>query len=392
MAKSNTIFIIDPIAFGGGSKNATVSLLKQLPAGQFQFRVLTNDPESWPLPDCEHIPLWRPRWLPGGPHGLGYLMRHLLTAAAGLKVCLKYGQPALLLGASGPGVDFSLFLIKKLTGWPVLQLIHGPVGHSRLLGRSLSAADRVCFLESCQESLTAALHKAGYRFAPSRVKFLSFTNGLCAEQWPSACQYERPRLLWAASLLKWKGLDLLIESLESLPVQHRPETEICYLTPRQTQLSVSEAGHPVARVHWHENPFNLDAIRSRSNLFVSTSVQEPFGLSILEAMAAGHCVVIPSDGAYWDSVLMDGIHCIKYPPGDCDALAHTLLWLSQDMTTIQRIGTRARQLAENYSAETCYQPVVKAITELCAPTATDIPPKLPLFQRVKERIRGVRHG
>lgn len=392
MAKSNTLFIIDPIAFGGGSKNATVSLLKQLPAGQFHIRVLTNDPESWPLPDCEHLPLWRPQWLPEGNHGLGYLIRHLLTAATGLKACLKHGRPALLLGASGPGVDFSLFLLKKLTGWPLLQLVHGPVGHSRMLGRSLAAADKVCFLDSCQDSITAALRKAGYRFTPAKARFQSFINGLCPDQWPGACQYEQPRLLWAASLLKWKGLDRLLLALESLPVEHRPDSEICYLRPRQTQLPVSEAGQPIARIHWHENPINFDAIRARCNLFISTSVREPFGLSVLEAMAAGHCVVIPADGAYWDSVLMDGVHCIKYPPGDHDALASTILWLSRDMKSIQRIGTRARQLAENYRAETCYRPVVDVITELCSPPAADVSVRLPFIQRVKARIGGARHG
>ncbi|MBF4438182.1 glycosyltransferase, partial [Vibrio anguillarum] len=59
-------------------------------------------------------------------------------------------------------------------------------------------------------------------------------------------------------------------------------------------------------------------------LFVSTSQQEPFGLSILEALAAGMCVIIPEDNAYWDSLLTHELNCLKYAANDVSSLAETL--------------------------------------------------------------------
>ena len=74
------------------------------------------------------------------------------------------------------------------------------------------------------------------------------------------------------------------------------------------------------KANWAFDPPNLDELRRQRSIFVSTSEREPFGLSILEAMTAGLCPVIPAEGAYWDQHLTDGEHCLKYTLGDADSL------------------------------------------------------------------------
>jgi glycosyltransferase involved in cell wall biosynthesis len=112
-------------------------------------------------------------------------------------------------------------------------------------------------------------------------------------------------------------------------------------------------------VRWYESPDRLDRLRAESDIFVSTSSHEPFGLSILEAMAAGLCVIIPADGAYWDQQLKDGIDCVKYRPGDALDLAEKIMVTREDPNRVERIGDSARRLASNYCAEWLYAPIAE---------------------------------
>ena len=156
------------------------------------------------------------------------------------------------------------------------------------------------------------------------------------------------KVLWAASLLKWKGLDFFVQSMQAMPEKDRLSTDICYIRPRTTDQPTSNAPIKLNKLQWHEQPQQLDAIRANCNIFVSTSTNEPFGLSILEAMAAGHCVVIPSDHSYWDQVLSHGINCIKYRANNQTDLINELSKLKGDVEKIKRIGGNAQQVANNY--------------------------------------------
>ncbi|WP_413701783.1 glycosyltransferase [Psychromonas sp. KJ10-10] len=160
----------------------------------------------------------------------------------------------------------------------------------------------------------------------------------------------KPWFFGHASLLKWKGLETLLTVLSNMPVQQRPKSHICYIQPKQTQLPVSSLNEGLAKVNYYPSPKNLDQIRASANIFVSTSHQEPFGLSILEALAAGQCVLIPSDGAYWDNTLVDDINCIKYHAGDVQDLQDKLTLLCADIDRVTRIGQQGMKIASGYRA------------------------------------------
>jgi len=166
-------------------------------------------------------------------------------------------------------------------------------------------------------------------------------------------------------------LDTLLEALAGIPVEMRPETHLCYIRPRNTRLPVTDAPVPVERVSWHEDPEALDTIRASASLFVSTSRGEPFGLSILEALAAGHCVLIPADGAYWDGVLEDGINCIKYAPADANDLARKILNIAGNMKLAARIGENAAKLALGYRASLKYAVIRQSLQTGLSVSARD---------------------
>lgn len=358
MNSKRHLLVIDPTAFTGGSKIATENMLHLLDCKRMRITVLTTDRDSWHWSQLKRVRLFEPKWLSQQEQGIPYLLRHMVIALNLLLTRLRFGRFDIAVGASGPGIDLALYLLKPILGFRLVQLIHGPVAPSRTIGRCLLAADEVHYLKSARTSLLSALSRL--TATPHKLTtphFQVMQNGLPEHAWPSRCQTERPIIFWAASLLKWKGLETLLDALKHLETTARPETHICYIRPKEIPLPVSDAPVVIDAVHWHENPRHLDEIRASSNIFVSTSRNEPFGLSILEAMAAGHCVLIPADDAYWDRTLKNGIDCIKYTPGDAMDLAGKLRSISSDMERVRTLGAAAARMARDYRAQTRYAPI-----------------------------------
>lgn len=358
------IVILDPIPFAGGSKVSTHHILSLLEEKPVKISILTADPASWSSVTASITPLRMPRSLAKTEQGVPYFFRHLIIAIQLLWLRMLIGRIDAALAASGPGVDLGLYLARFVLGFRLIQMVHGPVALSRTIGRCLLCAQAVYYLDTTAESLNHALQAAGAQGDVSTYPHCQvFRNGLPQRNWPSRCQYDYAVLFWAASLLKWKGLDTLTHALTSLPPAQRPKTHVCFIRPRHSNLAVSQAPQSISKVFWHETPENLNAIRARSNIFVSTSTREPFGLSILEAMAAGMCVIIPRDGAYWDTQLTDGVDCLKYAPGDTEDLARTLVKAQTNMGALQALGEAALQIASQYRAEHCFAAICDALTK-----------------------------
>jgi len=349
------LLVIDPTAYAGGSKIATRNILNLLNKDDIRITILASEKHSWDSPEFNYINLFQFNWLAKKDQGIAFFLRHIVIVINILLIRFRTGKIDIALGASGPGVDLAIYLTKRLFNYKTIQLIHGPVACSRTIGRCLKIADEVHYLKSSENTLLSSLSRVTetkHNIIPDN--FYVMNNGLPEHLWPSECNYKKPVLFWAASLLKWKGIDTLINAIQSITPQLRPETHICYIKPKATSLPVSNAPIEIENVYWYETPGNLDELRSCANIFVSTSQNEPFGLSILESMAAGHCVLIPEDGSYWDNILEDNISCIKYLPGDATDLAYKLTTLSNDIDRIKSLGLAARKIASSYRSETQY--------------------------------------
>lgn len=364
MAHKVHLVVIDPIPFNGGSKIASETILGQLDQEKIRISVLTADKSAWKDPLISKVHFYEAAWLTDKEQGLVYFLRHFLIALQLLIIRLRFGRIDIALGTSGPGVDLAMYLLKPLLKMKVIQFIHGPVACSRTIARCLAHADQVYYLSSTQDSIQLALQRLAPVVNILPENFTVFENGLDDKNWPSPCQRHYPVVFWAASLLKWKGLDLFLTALQTIPVYLRPLTHICYIKPCSTLLPITNAPVSIANVKWYESPLHMDGLRASANIFVSSSKKEPFGLSILEAMAAGLCVLIPADGAYWDRVLDNNINCIKYQPDDAQDLQKKLLMLSQSMPLVIKIGEHAAQMALHYRASLQYQAVKQNIEKL----------------------------
>jgi glycosyltransferase involved in cell wall biosynthesis len=372
------ILLVDPIAYAGGSKIATARMLKMLDPKRTRVTIVTRDPDSWADTFARTSPLFELGALVGKDRGVGYFLRHIMIVFSLLWARINYGRFDRAVGASGPGIDLSLYLARKLFGYQIIQLVHGPVARSRTIGRALESADRVFYLETAGESLLRALETIRPAAECARTldtpRFSCFRNGLADDQWPTASRSPGSNVFWASSLLKWKGLETLIGTLKLLSPTIRPRTHICYIRPRDTNLELGPGPVEIDRVHWHENPSNLDQIRAACNIYVSTSRNEPFGLSILESMAAGLAILIPRDNAYWDRQLEDHKHCLKYRADDPEDLALKILYLMQNPGLIEQLGQQSRLLARQYRADQVYREIVRCLAQVdlhASPSSAD---------------------
>ncbi len=218
MNRKHHILVIDPIAFAGGSKVATRNMLDLEDKRNVHITVVTADPVFWKDNWIETSPLYEPGFLARKQQGIFYFLRHLVILLSILYARVRHGKFHLALGASGPGVDLSLYLAEKLLSFKIIQLIHGPVAASKTIARALMFAHTVFYLESTRESLVRTLTTRHSRTKAlhllSQTRFKPFTNGLPIDQWPTACNTEAPVIFWAASLLKWKGLETLLLALQ----------------------------------------------------------------------------------------------------------------------------------------------------------------------------------
>ncbi len=84
---------------------------------------------------------------------------------------------------------------------------------------------------------------------------------------------------------------------------------------------------------------DTDGLLERSSILLAPAPGEPFGLSVVEAMAHGVPVVAARGGAHVETVGDDGI---LFAPGDVSAAARALVELATDRTRRLEVGAALR--------------------------------------------------
>jgi glycosyltransferase involved in cell wall biosynthesis len=85
---------------------------------------------------------------------------------------------------------------------------------------------------------------------------------------------------------------------------------------------------------------DADALLQSAGVLLASAPAEPFGLSVVEAMARGVPVVAADGGAHRETVGEAGL---LFPPGDADAAAQRLRTLADDPTAAQALGLRGQK-------------------------------------------------
>ncbi len=166
-------------------------------------------------------------------------------------------------------------------------------------------------------------------------------------------------ILFAGDVRRFKGAHVLLEAYEGLT--NAPPLVLVGRVIDQ-DLHFPRNVIPIGRVP-HEA---VTAARSRALFSVAPSVgAEPFGIVIIEAMAAG-CPVIGSRIGGIPEIIQDGQNGLLVPPGDVAALRGAMQTLIDNRDDLQRMSTGALARARDFSAENVVGRVEAIYRELLA--------------------------
>jgi phosphatidyl-myo-inositol alpha-mannosyltransferase len=156
-------------------------------------------------------------------------------------------------------------------------------------------------------------------------------------------------VLFFGRLEERKGAHVLIEALPALftkvpgarvtiagdgPERKKLEAAV----PEHLRTAVSFTGH-------FDDTSRLALLASANVVALPALGGESFGITLLEAMAAGRAVIATSIPGY-AAVARDGIDGILVPPGDAAKLAEALIALLRDRPRALKMGKAARQRAQ----------------------------------------------
>jgi glycogen synthase len=188
-------------------------------------------------------------------------------------------------------------------------------------------------------------------FGASRIDAIVIPNGVNPEDFSMEKQAsERPYVLAVGRLVQQKGFDILIEALASPAV---PSLDLVIagegparrqLADRADQLRVSQRVRFVGAV----DRARLAQLLACADLFAFPSRGEPFGIALLEAMAAGVPAVATRAGGVTEFA-EDGVNALLVERDDPDALARAIDRLHSDAQLRGRLRAAGRATALNLS-------------------------------------------
>jgi glycosyltransferase involved in cell wall biosynthesis len=135
--------------------------------------------------------------------------------------------------------------------------------------------------------------------------------------------------------------------------------------PERTELvEVAKKSNKEITFTGNIEPDELQAILSRSEIFVTTSLSEGFGLSLLEAMSAGCAVIVSNIGAHTELVRHMDNGLVYNTQNELTKMMELLL---KNKELVRKLGTKARETALQYSWQNVAQRMIGLYESLRSP-------------------------
>lgn len=169
----------------------------------------------------------------------------------------------------------------------------------------------------------------------------------------------------AGRLVPIKGYDRLLDAFGRLRhLQPRARLEIAgdgpsraELERKSVQLGIQDAVHFLG---WQED---LAKVMAGWAVFVQPSLEEAFGITVLQAMASG-LPVIASEVGGLPEIVDPGVTGLLVPPGDVPALTHAMNELLGDPSRQRSLGAAALRVAAQFGEDRFAADVAAVYREL----------------------------
>jgi len=154
----------------------------------------------------------------------------------------------------------------------------------------------------------------------------------------------RFRVCYVGRMELAKGLPYLLQAWKSLAL---PEAELVLVgeVRHEADLVLKQHQSPSVRIMGLLSRSSVAEIYRSSNVFVFPSVNEGFGLALLEAMASGLAVIATDRSGATDCV-SEGKDGFVVPARSADALAEAILWCYRHRDETMAMGGAARKKVE----------------------------------------------
>src|SRR6185312_8516982 len=241
-------------------------------------------------------------------------------------------------------------LLLRALGWP-LKLVFTSAAqrhHKRLTRWLIRQMDAIIATSELSASFlkreaTVVMHGVDTaRYAPPADRAAAFAEAKLPGRYAIGC-FGRVRAQ--------KGTDVFVEAMYRLLPRYPDFTAVIVgaVVPEQQgfanglQQQIAAAGLQ-SRIVITGELENAEVQRwyQRLTIYAFTSRNEGFGLTLIEAMAAGAALVAARAGAA-ELVVEDGVTGVLVPPGDADALAAALEPMMRDPAAAAAMSARGRE-------------------------------------------------
>jgi glycosyltransferase involved in cell wall biosynthesis len=160
----------------------------------------------------------------------------------------------------------------------------------------------------------------------------------------------RDTIVFAGRLDRVKGIPLLMEGWDRYAAtsgERALRLVVAGTGQLQNELETWAADRPDVEVLGLVSPDKCRALMAAARaVVVSSQWEEPFGLVVAEAMAAGVPVIAPEFGSF-PELVNAGKEGVLFPPGDAEGLAHALHEVESFPGRFLRYGRNARAAYES---------------------------------------------
>ena len=158
-----------------------------------------------------------------------------------------------------------------------------------------------------------------------------------------------PVVAYAGRLDEVKGLRLLMAAWDRYRVMSKDSglrLVIAGSGPLEREVTGWASTRPSVQMTGHVPAAEVASLRSRARAVIVPSVwEEPFGLVVVESMAAGAPLIAAGHGSFLELVT-PGVDSVLFPPGDAQALALAVADVEVDPEKYENYGKQARETYE----------------------------------------------